>query len=42
MSTEAHDESFIEICPQRVLQKTDGSFLFEIETAVHRPAGVHQ
>ena len=42
VSAETHDKSFVEIRPQGVLQEADRGFLFEIEAAVHRAAGIHQ
>ena len=42
VTVEAHHESLVEIRAQGVLQEADCSFLLEIETAVHRSAGVDQ
>ena len=42
VAAEAHHKSFVEICPQGVLQKADRGFLLEIKAAVHRAAGIHQ
>src|ERR1700733_10687029 len=42
VSVESHHKSFVEIRADRVLQKTNGRILFEIEPSTHRSASIDQ
>src|SRR5579864_4385968 len=42
MPVEAHNEGFVKIWADGVLQKSGGSILFEVEPTAHRAAGIDQ